>query len=311
MLIYLDDDFAKHRTGSHPECPARIERVNAALRELESFERCEKAQWLAASQEQIERNHTSDYFANLEHWCESEAGRIEADTVVCGASWQTTLRACGAACDAVQRVLKDEHKQAFCALRPPGHHATPEGAMGFCLFNTIAVAAHEALAQGLDRVMIIDWDVHHGNGTQDSFYEHGQIGFYSIHRSPFYPGTGAQSETGSGAGLGCIVNSPVHADISKSKFFDHFERGIDLLAQKMKPQLILLSAGFDAHVKDPVGGLCLEEEDYSELTKITCQLADAYCEGKLISLLEGGYHLDYLPKCVEQHFVTLEQHSRN
>lgn len=310
MLLYLDDALANHRTGSHPECPARIERVNQALRELDEFQHCEKAEWQEATLEQIRRNHTRDYVANLEHWCESEAGRIEADTVVCGASWKTTLRACGAACDAVHRILKDEHKQAFCALRPPGHHAKPHGAMGFCLFNTIAVAAHEALAQGLDRVMIIDWDVHHGNGTQDSFYEHGQIGFYSIHRSPFYPGTGAESETGSGDGLGCIANSPVPADVTKKEFFDQFERGIEQIARKINPQLILLSAGFDAHRKDPVGGLCMEEEDFAQLTRTTCQLADSYCDGRLVSLLEGGYHLDYLPKCVTEHFKALEQHSR-
>ena len=305
MLLYLHDDFSLHRTGSHPECVERIVRVNQALRSEGWEQRATLPDWSAATRDDIALNHDPAYVDQLHTWCRDEAGRIEVDTVVCGGSWQAVTLAVGAAVDAVQRVLADQDKHAFCAMRPPGHHALPNGPMGFCLFNSVAIAAHAALRQGLDRVLIVDWDVHHGNGTQDAFYEHGQIGFYSIHRSPFYPGTGARNETGAGRGLGCISNTPVDASIKTKQFFEVFQRGLEDLAAKMKPQLILLSAGFDAHIADPVGGLCLEEADFAELTRRVMAEADSYCDGRLVSLLEGGYNLDRLPKCVLEHVQTL------
>jgi acetoin utilization deacetylase AcuC-like enzyme len=261
--------------------------------------------WEAASREWIEKVHEVAYYEQLKAWCEAGVGRIEADTVVSRGSWDAATRAAGAAIDAVQRVVRGEDKRAFCAIRPPGHHALPDGPMGFCLFNNVAIAAHAALASGLHRVMIIDWDVHHGNGTQDVFYEDGRVAFFSIHRSPFYPGTGDVTETGTGAGLGWIANEPVHVDTTSKSFIERFARGIETLATKVRPELILLSAGFDAHKYDPVGSLCLDHQDFGQLTQIVRDLSNSHCDGKIVSLLEGGYHLDHLPLSVNAHLDEL------
>lgn len=305
MLLYLDDKFALHNTGTHPECIARITQLNETLRTAGVTDHANCVQWSDASLEQLGKAHQSDYLEQLQNWCREEAGQIEADTVVSRDSWNVALRGAGAAVDAVRRVVLGEDKTAFCAIRPPGHHAIPSGAMGFCLVNNIAIAAHAALGMDLQRVMIIDWDVHHGNGTQDIFYEDGRVGFYSIHRSPFYPGTGAVEETGSGAGLSCILNEPVTATISQKDFHDRFQRGIEDLARRIQPELILLSAGFDAHRLDPVGALSLEENDFETLTQRVQTLADHYCDGKLVSLLEGGYHLEHMPSSALAHVNVL------
>jgi acetoin utilization deacetylase AcuC-like enzyme len=177
--------------------------------------------------------------------------------------------------------------------------------MGFCLFNNVAIAAREALSLGLSRIMIVDWDVHHGNGTQDAFYHDGQVGFLSIHRSPFYPGTGEVDETGAGEGLGTNLNIPVPFGITQTQFFDQFRAGVEKLANRIRPELILISAGFDAHRLDPVGGLCLEAADFAVLTKIVLDVATIHASGRVVSLLEGGYHLDMMPQSVVKHLEKL------
>ncbi len=170
----------------------------------------------------------------------------------------------------------------------------------------MAVAARAALAEHkLDQVLIVDWDVHHGNGTQDEFYEDGQVGFYSIHRSPFYPGSGDSDETGRGKGLGTTVNVPVTFGTPRSKYFDLFKAGLDKIAARIKPQLVLISAGFDAHKDDPIGSLELETDDFTELTKLVRAVADAHCDGRMVSLLEGGYNLDALADWVAVHLREL------
>jgi len=267
--------------------------------------RSQCADWQPASREQILAVHDVAYVDQLKQWCEAAAGRIEADTVVSRGSWSAALRAAGAAIDATQRVLSGGDRLAFCAIRPPGHHALPKTAMGFCLLNNVAIAAHAALAAGAERVLIVDWDVHHGNGTQDMFYGDGRVAFFSIHRSPFYPGTGARSETGTGRGLGWIRNEPVSADITARDFIDRFTRGLEDMLAKSRPDLILLSAGFDAHRADPVGSLSLMEEDFRTLARLVRQAADAQAHGRVVSLLEGGYHLDHMPTSVVAHLEGL------
>ena len=305
MLLYLDDCFADHDTGSHPECIARIRNVNDMLRREGWLEKAECPAWNAASLAELQRVHDKEYIRQLESWCAAAAGRIEADTVVSTGSWLAATRGAGAAIDATQQVIDGRSPTAFCAIRPPGHHAIPSGPMGFCLLNNVAIAAKSAISSGLERVMIIDWDVHHGNGTQDTFYDDGQVAFFSIHRSPFYPGTGAADETGSGKGLGWTANAPVPADISVKRFFDLFQRGMEDLAARVQPELILLSAGFDAHVADPVGSLCLEEPHFAELTDLVKQVAATYCKGRIVSLLEGGYHLEHMPLSLLAHVTEL------
>lgn len=305
MLLYWSEHFADHDTGQHPECKQRIERLNALLKSSGIIERSTCPSWNAASEKSVVRVHVADYFKQLQRWCEDDAGRVESDTVVSRGSWNAALKAAGAAIDAVSKVVAGEDSRAFCAVRPPGHHALTNGPMGFCLFNNVAIAAREAISLGLNRVMIVDWDVHHGNGTQDTFYHDGQVGFLSIHRSPFYPGTGDADETGAGDGLGATLNIPVAAGITQKAFFDNLRRGVETLAEKMKPELILISAGFDAHRLDPVGGLCLENEDFGELTKIVLEVAQVHAQGRTVSLLEGGYNLEMMPKSVLQHLEVL------
>lgn len=305
MLLYHSPVFAHHDTGKHPECRQRIENVNQALQQNGWIERCTCPSWQPASTEILTAVHDAEYVEQLHRWCESAAGQIESDTFVSHGSWDAATLASGAAVDAVNRVVDGEDNRAFCAIRPPGHHAIPKGPMGFCVLNNVAIAAKHALAKGLHRVLIVDWDVHHGNGTQDTFYDDGRVGFFSIHRSPFYPGTGAESETGTGKGLGWISNTPVTSDILKGQFFDKFERGLQNLAAKVRPELILISAGFDAHRRDPVGSLCLESQDFASLTELVAQVAEAYCDGKMLSLLEGGYHLEHLPESVLTHVSVL------
>jgi acetoin utilization deacetylase AcuC-like enzyme len=306
MYLYMDDSLAEHVTGNHPECPDRIVLLNKVLRDRGWDKRSTCPSWNEATREQLQTVHEVAYIDRLKNWCEMAAGRIESDTVVSRGSWRASLRAAGAAIDAVQRVMQGDDKLAFCAIRPPGHHAIPSGPMGFCLFNNVAISAHAALAQGAQRVLIVDWDVHHGNGTQDMFYNDGRVGFFSIHRWPFYPGTGTAAETGTGKGLGWIRNEPVSADISVQQFMDRFRRALDDMLSTCKPDLILLSAGFDAHRADPVGGLCLMEDDYRELGKLIRQAANAHCSGRLVSLLEGGYHLDHMPTSVVAHLEGIE-----
>lgn len=305
MWLYLDDSLSEHDTGKHPECPERITLLNKLLRQRGWDKRAQCPEWQPASREQLLAVHKAQYVDQLKSWCAMAAGRIENDTVVSPGSWNAALRAAGAAIDATRRVLTSEDTRAFCAIRPPGHHALVGGAMGFCLFNNVAIAAHAALAAGAERVLIVDWDVHHGNGTQDTFYADGRVGFFSIHRWPFYPGTGSKNETGTGRGLGWIRNEPVAADIAVGEFTDRFTRGLEDILAKSKPDLILLSAGFDAHRADPVGGLCLMEEDFHDLTRLLVQAADAHARGRIVSLLEGGYHLDHMPTSVAAHLDAL------
>ena len=233
-------------------------------------------------------------------------GQIEQDTIVSAGSYDAALLASGTVCDAVGRVLGQEDKSALCLVRPPGHHALKNAPMGFCLFNNVAVAARSAVAEHqLDRVLIVDWDVHHGNGTQDEFYDDEQIGFLSIHRHPFYPGTGAVEDTGRGRGLGTTSNVPVEFGTPRKTYFDRFTAALEKLAARMKPQLVLVSAGFDAHKDDPIGSLELETDDFIELTKIVQSVADAHCEGRIVSTLEGGYNLTALADGVAVHLRTL------
>ena len=307
-LLYLDDSFANHRTGSHPECPARILRLNELLRTHQWDQRATLPQWTAATVEAMTAIHGPAYIEQLKGWDRKDAGQVEADTIVRSGSWGAASLAAGAACDAVDRILKNEDSRAFCVIRPPGHHALKDAPMGFCLLNNVAIAAKHAIKNhGLDRVLIVDWDVHHGNGTQDLFWEDGQVAFFSSHRFPFYPGTGKADETGSRAGLGWTRNLPVPGTINRDQFMKQFADSLTTFADAIKPQLILLSAGFDAHVDDPVGGLCLTEPDFSELTQCVSDIAKTHCQGRIVSLLEGGYHLQHMPLSALAHFETLHE----
>jgi acetoin utilization deacetylase AcuC-like enzyme len=267
---------------------------------------CQQPAWTPASRARLERIHEPAHIERVATLAERGGGRLDSDTVVSPASFDVAQLAAGAAGDAVDRVLAGKDKTALCLVRPPGHHAIPERGMGFCLFNNVAVAASVALSEHqLDRVLIVDWDVHHGNGTQDTFYADGRVGFFSIHRWPFYPGTGAVDETGTGDGLGATRNLPIQFGTPRVRYMDTFRRELEDFAARIRPQLVLVSAGFDSHRTDPIGSLGLEVEDFAELTKIVADVAAAHAGGRIVSLLEGGYNPPVLAECVESHLRGL------
>ena len=305
-ILFKDDGFLNHITGPHPECADRLRSIHRRLEQQNLLDRFTAGTIRSATPEELARVHTPEHIATIEQFAQAGGGRIEADTVVSPQSYQVACRAAGTVIEAVDQVLSGAHRQAVCLVRPPGHHALPHAPMGFCLFNNVAVAARHALAaHGLERILIVDWDVHHGNGTQDTFYDEEHITFFSAHRWPFYPGTGATNETGTGKGQGTIFNLPLPFGISRQDYLTVFETMLTDAAERSRPQLILLSAGFDAHRADPVGSLGLESEDFAPLTRLMQQAADQYCQGRLVSLLEGGYNLQALAESVAAHLETL------
>jgi acetoin utilization deacetylase AcuC-like enzyme len=305
-ILYHSTEFLNHKTSPHPESPARLSTVFDLLHSCDEWRRCELRAPIPATLAQLSTVHRPEYLADLQNFCEAGGGQIETDTVTSRHSFEVAQLAAGAAIQATTAVLDGKDKTAFCLIRPPGHHAIPKGPMGFCLLNNVAIAARHALAWGqLDRVLIIDFDVHHGNGTQDAFYDDPQVGFFSVHRSPFYPGTGERSETGTGNGLGTTRNLPLGFETSRKALIAQTTSELYDFASKISPQLILLSAGFDAHREDPVGNLHLETEDYGTLTDVALDIAKEFCQGNIVSLLEGGYNPPRLADCVQVHLRHL------
>jgi acetoin utilization deacetylase AcuC-like enzyme len=305
-LLYNDPSFLKHETGAHPERGDRIRQIGPRLERSGMFVQCGHPMWEPVSRRRLSRIHSPRYIDEVWALCKSGGGELDVDTVACPASYDVALLAAGAACDATERVLRGEHTNALCVVRPPGHHALPSRAMGFCIFNNVAIAARMAVDElGLDRVLIVDWDIHHGNGTQYAFWEDPRVGFLSIHRWPFFPGTGLEDETGAGDGLGTTLNLPVAFGISRQDYLTLLGDALDRFAAKMKPQLVFLSAGFDTHRLDPVGNLGLETEDFHPLTTMVLDVADTYAGGKLVSVLEGGYDPGVTADCVEVHLGEL------
>jgi acetoin utilization deacetylase AcuC-like enzyme len=305
-LLYSHPLFQQHLTGAHPEHPRRLEVVLAQLEKSGLRERCSRPDWQPATVEQLTRLHAAKYVTEVERYAAAGGGRIEADTVISEKSYDAARLAAGSVCDAVRRVVGGEDSSALCLVRPPGHHARPPSAMGFCLFGNVAIGARAALdEQQLDRVLIVDWDVHHGNGTQEMFWEDGRVGFLSIHRFPFYPGSGDADETGAGRGLGMIANVPVSFGTPRAEYHKRFESALTDLAAKVQPQLVLISAGFDAHREDPIGSLELEVEDFAKLTQTVLNVAHQYAAGRVVSVLEGGYKPPRLAESVAVHLEEL------
>ena len=305
-LLYTSETFLAHDTGAHPERALRLKTVQEHLLQTGLADRCLRPKWAPADKGQVCRLHEGEYFELLQKYAAAGGGRIESDTQVSERSFEVALLAAGAAIDGVRRVVKGEDRTALCLVRPPGHHALPKGPMGFCLFNHIAIAARSAVVDhGLDRALIVDWDVHHGNGTQDMFWEDEQVGFFSIHRWPFYPGTGDANETGTGPGLGYTFNLPIEYGTPRDEYLAAFQSRLEGFASKVRPQLILISAGFDAHREDPIGSLQLETEDFADLTRIVRSMADIHCGGRIVSILEGGYHPQRLAESVALHLQGL------
>lgn len=302
MLLYYDPLFLEHDTGHHPESAGRILPTVRQLQSLGRLFQCGWPSWSPISRQRLARVHSLAYVDQVEAFAAAGGGYIEADTVVCERSWDVALMAAGAVCDAVEKVVAGTSQQAFCLVRPPGHHALHDRAMGFGLFNNVALGARLAIDElGLDRVLIVDWDVHHGNGTQAAFWEEGRVGYLSIHRWPFYPGTGAADETGAGDGSGATLNIPVAFGTPRSEYFSMFSTAVENFAEFLRPQLVLISAGFDSHRDDPIGSLGLESEDFASLTRTVLDIAATWAEGRVVSVLEGGYHPAAVAESVEYH----------
>ncbi len=307
VTLFTDRRMLDHRPPSrHPERP---ERLAAILRQLERsglWEACPKGTVREATRPELGRVHSTGYLDEVAEFEVSGGGPIEPDTWVSTGSGLAARLAAGASVEAVSAVLSGSAERALCLVRPPGHHARPDQPMGFCFYDNVAVAAAEAVqAHGLDRVLIVDFDVHHGNGTQEIFYEDPRVAFLSIHRYPFYPGTGARDETGTGRGLGFTRNIPLPYGVSRREYHAAFRAGLDEMADRVRPQLVLISAGFDAHIEDPVGDLGLEEEDFEILTRDLVDVALTHAEGRIVSVLEGGYNVSRLSGCVEIHLRSL------
>jgi acetoin utilization deacetylase AcuC-like enzyme len=305
-LIYYDPLFLEHDTRKHPECADRIVPAARRLNLLAMHLGCSRPSWTPLSVEELSRVHELAYIDSVQRMSADGGGMLDPDTVLSRQSYEVARSAAGAACNAVDNVLTGQAQRAFCLVRPPGHHATRSRAMGFCLFNNVALAAQRGIDRhGLERVLIIDWDVHHGNGTQDIFWEDPRVGYFSIHRHPFYPGTGNADETGGGAGLGTKLNVPIEFGTSREDYLQQFRQGVERLADIIRPQLVLISAGFDAHRLDPIGSLGLESEDFTALTQIVLDIAAVHAAGRVVSVLEGGYDPTAVAECVERHVQQL------
>lgn len=305
-LLYADDQFLKHDTGDHPESPERLLAIHQIMSKVPLKGQIVRPNWELVTPDQIALAHNADLAPLVRKFAQQGGGRIEADTILSLESFDVASLAAGAVFDAVNRVVAGEDTSALCLVRPPGHHATPSQSMGFCLFNNVAIGAvHATRDLGLNRVLIVDWDVHHGNGTQDIFWRNEQVGFYSAHRYPFYPGTGDSLETGEGAGLGYTLNFPVPYGTSREDYLAGFQAKLERISAKVQPELVLISAGFDAHREDPVGDLGLEVEDFTTLTAMVRNVANQYCDGRLVSVLEGGYHPERLAESVLAHLRAL------
>ena len=305
-ILYTDERFLDHETGTHRERPERLKAISAELARTGLAARCKVGTTRVASVEELTRLHDGKYRERLEKFAAMGGGWIEADTFVSPKSYDVACRAVGTCQAAVDAVMQGPEKTALCLVRPPGHHALAHDAMGFCLFNNVALAADRAVQHHqLERVLVIDWDVHHGNGTQDIFYERDDVWFLSAHRFPFYPGTGKKDETGAGKGLATKFNLPVAFGTSRKDYLAQFESLLTDAASKCKPQLVLISAGFDAHAEDPIGSLGLQTEDFETLTKLVHQVAKTHCGGRVVSCLEGGYNIDRLAESVACHLRTL------
>ena len=294
--------YREHETGGHPECSDRLRVIERAICEdSELMAVCDRIEPGLATRDDVLRCHTEAHIALLAA-ARGKEGYFDPDTIHSPESVDAAYRAAGAAIHAVKAVVEGDTKAAFALVRPPGHHACPDRAMGFCMINNVAVAARYARSVGLERVLIVDFDVHHGNGTQDIFYEDGSVFFYSLHAHPHYPGTGMEHETGSGEGVGTTLNRPLRHGFPADDYREVYVRDLDAIVNRFEPQLAIISAGFDSHRKDPLGGLSLESPDFWTLTEA---VRSRMPPGRVVGSLEGGYNLDELGGAVRQHLRAL------
>lgn len=306
--LLLDPVYKQHDPGpGHPEQPARYDAVTRAIGDTGLLSQLHRVDVRVANDDEIALVHGRAYIEKVKREIAAGAHELSTgDTNVGPRSLDVAVRAVGGVLNAVDAVVAGTAGNAFCAVRPPGHHARPEQGMGFCIFNNIAIAARYAQRKhGLAKVLIADWDVHHGNGTQDTFYADGSVFFMSTHQSPWYPGTGPASETGEGKGTGCVMNFPFPAGSGRKEIVGVFRENLRRAADAFKPDLVMVSAGFDSRQGDPLGRFTLSDMDFTDLTRIMLDIAGTHAHGRLISVLEGGYSLQGLEDAVGEHVKAL------
>ena len=305
LLLLTHRACLDHDMGAdHPECPERLRAVMRAL-EAQAFSTLVREEAPRATEEQLRRVHPAHYVEEILSIRPAEGMRVplDGDTLMCAGSAEAALRSAGAGIAAVDAVARGEFRRAFCAVRPPGHHAEPDKSMGFCLFANAAVAArHAQAAHGIGRVAVVDFDVHHGNGTQAAFWDAPDLFFASSHQFPLYPGTGSARERGAS---GNIVNAPLVPGTKGEEFRAVWTSIILPALAAFQPGLILVSAGFDAHARDPLAQIRLYEDDFDWVTRAICHVADRVCDGRVVSMLEGGYDLQALARSTAVHVRAL------
>ena len=311
--LLADPLYRQHDTGlDHPEQPGRFDAVVEALERSGLMPGLPRIDPRPATEDELALCHGRGYIEMVH--LEIRSGPHEfstwelstGDTVVSPRSWDVALNAAGGILNAVDAVVAGAAQNAFCVVRPPGHHARPDQGMGFCIFNNAAIAARYAQRRhGLGKVLIADWDVHHGNGTQDIFYSDGSVFTFSTHQSPWYPFTGAANETGEGRGKGCTLNCPFPAGSGRTEIVGAFREQLRRAADRFQPDLVLLSAGFDSRVADPLGRFTLTDADFAELTAVLLEIAGVHAGGRLVSVLEGGYNLSGLSSAAAAHVKAL------
>jgi acetoin utilization deacetylase AcuC-like enzyme len=308
--LLADPIFREHLAGrEHPERPERFDAVVRGLRQAGLLERLARVDRRAATEEELLLCHTAEYLRTARH--DALSGRPSlstGDTDITPNSWDVASQAAGGVLNAIDAVATGRVRNAFCAVRPPGHHATASRGMGFCFFNHAALAARYAQRRhGLERALIVDWDVHHGNGTQDIFYSDPTVFFFSTHQWPLYPGTGRADETGEGAGVGTTMNFPFPAGSGRKEILGAVENSLAPAAERFRPDLVVISAGFDSRLGDPLGRFTLTDRDFADLTRAVMEMAARHAGGRVVSVLEGGYNLDGLASASAAHVEALSE----
>jgi len=301
-----DPIYLKHDTRQHVENAGRLEAIISHLEQTQLIRQLTPIKPRAASVEELSLVHHKEHISHIQEAAQKSGGWLDPDTVMSADSYQAALYAAGGAIEASEAVMRGEVASAFALVRPPGHHATATRAMGFCLFNNVAIAAKYALTKyNLERIAIIDFDVHHGNGTQESFYDNPQVLYTSIHEFPFYPGTGNLDETGKDEAKGTTVNMPLPAGCGDAEYLAVFEEIIVPVVRRFRPQFILVSAGYDTHWADGLAMMQVSVTGFTQMVKIIQGLADELCSGRLVFTLEGGYNLTALAASVKATFDVL------